>query len=190
MGYIKSAEVELLLKGEDVGILVAGNFSLILLANPLEILANNFRGILQPFLLLPGHFGNEVNIEPWALIFVVVAGVGVVGGLDGGEVLLVDIGVGLDKLFYLVLGRPGEYLFDDVVEFVFGYASGGVEFVGVQEESEGGVEDWYGNFFELRGGDQGLQEGEEVYFGYAVLNSACITKWWTLGTSSSNFQTF
>ena len=64
MGYIKSAEVELLFKGEDVGILVAGNFSLILLANPLEILANNFRGILQPFLLLPGHFGNEVNIEP------------------------------------------------------------------------------------------------------------------------------
>ena len=70
-----------------------------------------------------------------------MAGVCVVGGLDGGEVLLVDIGVGLDKLFYLVLGRPGEYLFDDVVEFVFGYASGGVEFVGVQEESEGGVED-------------------------------------------------
>ena len=112
-----------------------------------------------------------------------MAGVGVVGSLDGGEVLVVDIGVGLYELLDLFLGGPGEYFLDDVVEFVFGDASGGVEFVGVEEEGKGGVEDGEGRFFELRSGDQGLEEGKEVDLGDAVLASGMGTKWWTLGTS-------
>ena len=110
-------------------------------------------------------------------------GVGVIGGLDRGEILLVDVGVGLNELLDLVLGGPGENFLEDVVEFVFGDASGGVELVGVEEESEGGVEDGEGSFFEVRSGNQGLEEGEEVDFGDAVLASMMSTKWWTLGTS-------
>ena len=91
--------------------------------------------------------------------------------------MVVDVGVGLYELLDLFLGGPGEYFLDDVVEFVFGDASGGVEFVGVEEEDEGGVEDRESCLFKLRSGDQGLQEGEKVDLGDAVLASAMSTKW-------------
>jgi len=61
--YIKAAEVELFFEGEGVGVLVAGYFGVIFLADPFEVLSDGLRGSQQPLFFLPGHFGDEVKIE-------------------------------------------------------------------------------------------------------------------------------
>jgi len=77
--------------------------------------------------------------------------------------------VGRYELLYLFFRGTAEYLLYDLVQLVLADASGGLQFVGVQEQNEGGVYYRYRGAFELTCGQQGFQEGEVVYFGDAVL---------------------
>jgi hypothetical protein len=85
--YIKLLEIGFIFHNEGRVTLETSNFSLIFLADSLEILSNHFGSIWYDFFILFAQLIDQRYIKCAGLVFIINFCVRIVGGLDGVEVL-------------------------------------------------------------------------------------------------------